>query len=283
MAIATLIAAGALDDRLVAEAADRLGGGTAKWLDAGDAAAVVTSFSVDDARDALRDLGGADVIVVPDDFRPALFVADMDSTMIGQESIDELAAEAGVGERVAAITERAMRGELDFAAALQERLALLEGLPVSTIDHLLDTRIRPNPGAAALIATLKARGVRTMLVSGGFTAFADVVSRGLGFDRVVANRLGVASGRLTGAVDGALIDSAAKLALLQAESAAIGGHSIAIGDGANDMPMIAAADLGIAYRAKPKVAAAADARIDIGGLDALLWGLGIAKADWVVR
>ena len=283
MAIATLIAAGALDDRLVAEAVERLGGGEVERLDAGDAARIRTALDVGAARSALRDLAGADTIVVPENFTPGLFIADMDSTIIGQECIDELAAEAGVGKRVAAITEQAMRGELDFAGALAERLKLLEGLDAGRIEHLLDTRIRPNPGAPTLIATLKARGVRCVLVSGGFTAFAEPVGRALRFDRVVANRLAIASGKLTGAVEGAIVDSATKFAVLEEEAASLGGHSIAIGDGANDLPMITAADLGIAYRAKPRVAEAADARIDFNGLEAVLWGLGIPKADWVVR
>lgn len=283
MAIATLIAAGALDDRLVAEALGRLGGAEVEWLDAGDAARIRTALDVASAREALRGLKNADCIVLPENFEPRLLVADMDSTMIGQECIDELAAEAGVGERVAAITERAMQGELDFAAALGERLALLAGLEVGLIGDLLDTRIHANPGAATLLATLKARGVRTVLVSGGFTAFAGPVGEMLGFDRVVANRLGISGGRLTGTVAGAVVDSAIKKEVLIGEAAGTGGNSIAIGDGANDLPMIEAADLGIAYRAKPRVAAAADARIDLGGLDTILWGLGIPKAEWVVR
>lgn len=283
MAIATLIAAGALDDRLVAEALGRLGDAEVEWLDAGDAARIRTALDVASAREALRGLKNADCIVLPENFEPRLLVADMDSTMIGQECIDELAAEAGVGERVAAITERAMQGELDFAAALGERLALLAGLEVGLIGDLLDTRIHANPGAATLLATLKARGVRTVLVSGGFTAFAGPVGEMLGFDRVVANRLGISGGRLTGTVAGAVVDSAIKKEVLIGEAAGTGGNSIAIGDGANDLPMIEAADLGIAYRAKPRVAAAADARIDLGGLDSILWGLGIPKAEWVVR
>ncbi len=201
--------------------------------------------------------------------------------MIGQECIDELAAEAGVGERVADITERAMRGELDFEGALKERLALLEGLEDAVIDRLLATRIKPNDGARRLVRTLQHHGVRTVLVSGGFTAFADRIGAQLGFDRVVANRLGTVNGKLTGAVDGAIVDGAVKQATLEAERAKVGGPVIAIGDGANDLPMLGAADLGIAYRAKPKVAAAADARLDHAPLDALLWIFDIAREDWL--
>ena len=216
------------------------------------------------------------------DIEPKVFLADMDSTMIGQECIDELAAEAGVGERVAAITERAMRGELDFEAALRERLALLEGLDAGVIDRLLATRITANPGARTLVRTLKARGVRCVLVSGGFTAFANVIGERLGFDRVVSNTLGIEGGKLTGTVEGPIVDASRKLDVLEEERARVdGGHVIAIGDGANDLPMLRAADLGVAYHAKPRVAAEADARIDHHGLDALLWGLGIPRAEWV--
>ncbi len=201
--------------------------------------------------------------------------------MIGQECIDELGDMAGVGEQVAAITERAMQGELDFAGSLKERLALLEGLPVETISRLLDERIVPNPGAERLVRTLKAKGVRCVLVSGGFTAFADVVGGWLGFNRVVANKLGVEGNRLTGTVDGDIVDRTTKANVLREEMAALGeGTSLAIGDGANDLDMLDAASLGIAYRAKPAVAAAADARLDHHPLDSILWALGIPKADW---
>ena len=250
------------------------------WRDGHDA----VQFSVDDvasARAAIEDWEGFDIIVRPNADMPGLFIADMDSTMIGQECIDELGDMAGVGDQVAAITERAMRGELDFAGSLKERLALLEGLPVATISELLETRITPNPGAKRLIATLKARGTRCVLVSGGFTAFADVVGDWLGFDRVVANRLGIDGDRLTGRVDGDIVDRSTKARVLAEEVTSLGGvGSLAIGDGANDLDMLDAADLGVAYRAKPAVAAAADARLDHHDLDALLWSLGIAKADW---
>ena len=267
--ISTLIAAGRLEASLVERAA---GGADWRWLDEGDAAEIHGHVIAPE---------GADVIARPIDFAPRLFLADMDSTMIGQECIDELAAEAGVGTRVAAITERAMRGELDFEGALRERLALLEGLDAAVIDRLLATRIRPSPGARTLVQTLKSRGVRCILVSGGFTAFADVIGAALGFDRIVSNTLGIENGRLTGTVTGPVVDAARKLAVLEEERAQIpDGHVIAIGDGANDLPMLRAADLGVAYHAKPAVAAEADAVIAHHGLDALLWGLGIPRADW---
>ncbi|WP_345777690.1 phosphoserine phosphatase SerB [Sphingomicrobium clamense] len=206
-------------------------------------------------------------------FPPKLFVADMDSTMIGQECIDELAAEVGLKDKVAAITERAMRGELDFAEALRERLALLEGLEVSVIDRLLFNRITPNPGARELIEGLKAAGVRCVLVSGGFTHFAKPIGELLGFDRVVANRLGVVDGKLTGKVEGDIVDADTKRRVLLEEAGDEVERSVAIGDGANDLKMMEVAGLGIAYRAKPKVAAQADARLNHASLDSLLVAL----------
>ena len=250
------------------------------WIDGDEAAALRCEAPLSSLRDVMTP--GVDAIAREEDFRPALLLADMDSTMIGQECIDELAAEAGVGERVAAITERAMRGELDFAGALRERLGLLEGLDAAVIGHLLATRIRPNRGAATMIATLRARGCRCVLVSGGFTAFADVIGERLGFDRVVSNRLGIEDGRLTGTVEGPIVDAERKRAVLAEERGSIGNcAAIAIGDGANDLPMLGEADLGIAFHAKPKVAAAAHARIDHGDLRSVLWGAGIRRKDWV--
>jgi len=215
---------------------------------------------------------------------PRLFVSDMDSTMIGQECIDELADFAGLKEQVAAITERAMLGELDFAAALHERVALLAGLPEQAIADCLDQRIRPMAGAATLVRTLKAQGAHSVLVTGGFHAFADTIAAALGFDRVVGNRLAVEGGVLTGAVIGDIVDSTVKRAVLEEEVARLGGDavvSLATGDGANDIPMIRAATHGIAFRAKPKAREAADGRIDRGDLTAILELYGIARADWV--
>ena len=215
---------------------------------------------------------------------PRLFVSDMDSTMIGQECIDELADFAGLKERIAAITERAMRGELDFEAALRERVGLLKDLSERAIAQCLEERIRPMDGARTLVATLKAQGVRTVLVTGGFHAFADPVAEMLGFEHVVANRLGVQGGVLTGDVVGGIVDSSVKRKVLIEEAARLGegAGSLATGDGANDIPMLEAATHGIAYRAKPKARAAADGWIERGDLTAILSLYGIAREHWVM-
>jgi phosphoserine phosphatase len=257
------------------------------WLEEG-AAIRLTLDGIDpiDARTALARFGKlADVIVHVAPRKPfRLFVADMDSTMIACECLDELADYAGFKPQVAAITERAMQGELDFAAALVERVALLEGMPEATIAECLATRVRPNPGARTLIATLAANGIRTMLVSGGFTAFAEPLGDMLGFDRVVANTLETIDGRLTGMVALPIVDSNAKRAALIAEAGARGGpaRAIAIGDGANDVAMVEAAGLGLAYRPKAALAAVADGSIRHGDLTGVLWALGIPRALWTV-
>ncbi len=214
---------------------------------------------------------------------PRLFVSDMDSTMIGQECIDELADFGGLKERVAAITERAMQGELDFAAALEERVRLLEGIEETAIDRCLDERIRPVEGARTLVATLRSKGCRTVLVTGGFHHFADPVARQLGFERVVGNRLAVGEGKLTGNLSGPISDGSTKLATLEEERAQLGegARVLATGDGANDIPMLAAADYGIAYRAKPKANEAANGRISSGDLTTILKLFGIPQSDWV--
>ncbi|MDE8653660.1 phosphoserine phosphatase SerB [Novosphingobium album (ex Liu et al. 2023)] len=215
---------------------------------------------------------------------PRVFISDMDSTMIGQECIDELADFAGIKPQIAAITERAMLGELDFAAALYERVGLLAGLPESAIAECLETRIRPMAGARTLVETLKAQGCRTVLVTGGFHHFADPVAEMLGFEHVVGNRLDVAGGKLTGGLVGEVVDSSVKRATLLAEMAALGENatSLATGDGANDIPMLEAATYGLAYHAKPRARAAANGWIDRGDLTSVLKLLGIPAKDWVV-
>ncbi len=214
---------------------------------------------------------------------PHVFVSDMDSTMIGQECIDELADFAGIKPQIAAITERAMRGELDFISALKERVGLLAGIDERAIRQCLDERITPVDGARALVATLKSRGCHTVLVTGGFHHFADPVAEMLGFDAVVANRLEIAGGKLTGGLIGPIVDSAVKKATLVGEMAKLGegAISLATGDGANDIPMLEAASYGIAYRAKPVARDAANGWIDRGDLTSVLRLLGIDEKEWV--
>jgi phosphoserine phosphatase len=227
----------------------------------------------------------SDAIVARDEFRvPDLFVSDMDSTMIGQECIDELADYAGLKEQIAAITERAMQGELDFESALRERVGLLAGLDESAIGQCLAERIRPMEGARTLVATLKHRGCRTVLVTGGFHHFADPVAEQLGFERVAGNRLAVAHGKLAGTLVGVITDSSVKEKVLREELALLGENavSLATGDGANDIPMIQAATYGVAFRAKPKARAAGNGWIDRGDLTAILRLLGIPERDWVM-
>jgi len=228
--------------------------------------------------------GECDLLVADHEIEvPRLFVSDMDSTMIGQECIDELADFAGIKDKVADITERAMRGELEFKSALKERVGLLEGLEEGAIATCLDQRIQPVPGARALVNTLRSKGCRTVLVTGGFHHFADPVAEQLGFERVVGNRLGVAGGALTGLLAGPVSDASTKLATLEDERSQLGegARVLATGDGANDIPMIEAADYGIAYRAKPKAREAANGRIASVELTAILKLLGIAESEWV--
>jgi phosphoserine phosphatase len=283
--IATLIAAGRLDDRLLARALDRVPAATFYgWVDEGDAADLAVP-DLQGARTALQDWNGCDVVVQPLKHRAKkLLVADMDSTMIGQECIDELADYAGFKPEVAAITERAMQGKLDFAHALTERVALLGGLEVAVIGKCIAERIRPNPGASTLVRTMRAHGAQTLLVSGGFTDFVAPIAQQLGFDDFSANVLERDDDTLTGRTQGPIVDSIAKKAALIEAQERLGLSSdvvLAIGDGANDLPMIQAAGLGVAYRAKPVLAEAADARLDHHDLNALLWAQGIPRRDWV--
>jgi phosphoserine phosphatase len=230
--------------------------------------------------------GPCDAIVTDSEFRvPDLFVSDMDSTMIGQECIDELADFAGIKPQIAEITERAMRGELEFASALRERVALLAGLEEVVIQTCLTERIEPMPGARTLVATLKHRGCKTVLVTGGFHHFADPVAADIGFERVVGNRLAVSEGRLAGGLVGGITDALAKAEVLRGEMARLGENavSLATGDGANDIPMLQAATYGVAYHAKPRAREAANGWIDRGDLTSLLKLLEISEHDWQVR
>jgi len=282
MFIATLVAKDALPAGDISAATDIVAGSAGPIVD-GVACDVTFAGSPTAARVALEALP-LDVIVqrVVDRER-ALLVADMDSTMITVECIDELADYAGLKPQVAAITERAMRGELDFAAALDERVALLAGMAETTLDECLRERVRVMPGARALVRTLRARGGRAVLVSGGFTHFAHAVAATIGVDAAVANVLEVRGGVLTGRVLRPIVDAATKRATLIAERDALGltaAQTLAIGDGANDIAMIEAAGLGIAYRAKPVTRAAAAASIRFGDLRVVLYALGIARRDW---
>lgn len=288
MGIATVIAAERLDERLVAEVLERIPGATFdQWIDEGDAADFRLAGDLGAARLALEEMEGVDFAVRPDARAKAeLFVADMDSTMIGQECIDELADYAGFKDKVAAITERAMQGELDFTHALAERVALLEGLDQKVLEQCIKSRIRPNPGAATLVATLRSKGALTVLVSGGFVDFVRPVAKQLGFNRIKANYLGMDDGKLTGRTVGPIVDAAAKRRLAEQVLAArkLGAESlVAIGDGANDVPLIELAGLGVGYRPKPALAAVTDGLIRYHDLTALLWMQGIPRAEWIER
>jgi len=217
------------------------------------------------------------------DRRKRLLIADMDSTIINCECIDELADFAGLKTKVAAITERAMRGELDFRAALRERTAMLHGLDAAVLERVFRERVRLNPGARQLVQTMRKHGAFTALVSGGFTYFTGRVRAAAGFDFDQANELLLLDGRLAGTVQEPILDAGAKLAALTNLAAARGlkrSETLAVGDGANDLPMLQAAGLGVAYHAKPMVAKAAEAVINRGDLTALLYLQGYRRAEF---
>ena len=292
--VATLIAnplLPALDAAALALARTALAGpGAPVVLTAGIAADI--DCTADAAPAAIEDrlrqaLAGLPLDVVVQDRegrRKHLFLADMDSTMIGQECIDELADFAGVKAHVSEITERAMRGEIAFEPALRERVALLKGLPASVVDEVIAGRITLTPGGKALVTTMKANGAYAALVSGGFTAFTARIAALTGFDEHQANILEVSDGRLTGMVREPILGREAKLAALRRLRDARGlgaADTMAVGDGANDLAMLGEAGLGVAYRAKPAVAAAAHARIDHADLTALLYAQGFARSAFV--
>lgn len=292
MLIATLIAAEGLKAGDISAARDAIaaaGGqaGEPDWLEAGRAADLaLEGIGRATARAALEALlPGVDVVVQPgENRRKKLIVADMDSTMITIECIDELADYLGIKAEVAAITEAAMRGELDFIGALDARVALLKGMDQATIDRCREERVKIMPGAKALVRTMKANGARAVLVSGGFTVFADPVAAEIGFDLAISNTLEMIDGKLAGTVSRPVIDSGTKQKTLLTELEALGlptDMALAVGDGANDMPMIETAGLGIAYHAKPKTAAAADACINHNDLTALLFAQGYRRSEWV--
>ena len=275
-----------LDPSLVLALQTATGGGDAIWLSPDEAAEIELRTPPSNLAELRAQLAGMPVdlnLLAAENRRKRLLLADMDSTMIGQECIDELAAEAGVGAHVAGITARAMNGELDFEAALTERVALLKGLDAGVIATVLETRITDAPGGATLIATMKAHGAFTALVSGGFTSFTSVVGRRLGFDTDRANTLEIEGGRLTGRVVPPILGRQAKIEALRELCADHGlstADAIAVGDGANDLGMIGKAGMGVALHAKPTVAAAAPLRVDHGDLTALLFLQGYAKNEF---
>jgi len=290
MFIATLVASEPMKAAEISEAVAQMDQlcGVSEWqlIDEGKAVDIFFAEDADWAHGVLDNwFDRTDVIIQRAGHREKkLLVADMDSTMITVECIDELADYAGIKAEIAAVTEAAMRGELDFAAALDARVALLKGLEASAIDRCLAERVTIMDGAKALVRTMKARGAETILVSGGFTRFAEPVAREIGFDRAIANVLELADGALTGAVSKPIVDSSTKeRTLVEArDRLGLAAHeTLAIGDGANDLAMIKLAGLGVAYHAKPIVAAAAGARIDRGDLTALLYAQGVSRKDWV--
>src|ERR1700728_1978092 len=226
-----------------------------------------------------------DIVVQPQAARrKKLFLADMDSTMIGQECVDELADFAGLKAHVAAITERAMRGEIEFDPALRERVALLQGLSIDVVDKVIQERITLTPGGRELVATMRAHGGWTCLISGGFTLFTRVIAAKIGFHENRGNELIARDGKLTGEVKEPILGRAAKLATLIELREAFDLDNIdtlVVGDGANDLGMIGEAGLGVAFHAKPAVAASAAARIDYGDLTALLYAQGYRREEFV--
>lgn len=290
MFIVTLIAADRLSAGDISSARGKLrdagcAPGEVTELEAGRAVDIAFAEGPDQARAALDgEFDRIDVVVQPvANRRKRLLVADMDSTMITVECIDELADYAGIKPQIAEVTEAAMRGELDFAEALDARVALLKGLGADAIDRCLAERVQLMPGARTLVQTMKAQGATTILVSGGFTRFAQPVGEQIGFDRVIANELLIEAAALTGTVTKPIVDSATKEMTLLNAMAELGldaSATMAVGDGANDLAMIRQAGLGVAYHAKPIVAAAAGARIDHGDLTALLYAQGIPRSEW---
>jgi phosphoserine phosphatase len=273
--VTTLVAApaaeAALRDAVTGLTADWLGPGACDLIDA-DEAAVRAAIAGQRIDMVTQPVAGR---------RKRLLVADLESTIIENEMLEELADFLGLRAHVAEITRRAMNGEIDFVGALAERVALLRGMPVSVLDQAA-ARIRLMPGAKSLVTTLRRAGVATALVSGGFTVFADQVEAELGFDRVVANRLDIDDGKLAGTVTPPIVTGATKrdtLVSLAAELNVSVDETLAVGDGANDLPMLQAAGLGVAFHAKPAVAAASRWRVDHGDLTALLYAQGYREHE----
>lgn len=271
--IATLVALVGLKPGDISAACDALAGEAGPIR---DGVACNITFEAHNSRSNWR-RDGVDVVIQRAAHRHRkLLIADMDSTMITVECIDELADYAGLKAEVSAVTERAMRGEIDFAGALRDRVALLAGLSESTITDCLNERVKLMGGAKQLITSFREAGGETILVSGGFTHFADPVAAEIGFDRTIANRLVVKNGYLTGDVEQPIVAAQTKRSvLIEALAGRDPSVSIAIGDGANDIPMIKAAGLGIAFHAKPKTQAAADACVRYGDLNVVRYALGL--------
>lgn len=270
------------DRAAVQEAVQRLSG-YPDWL--GDVAAdLPTSASRTEVEAALSGLPVDFAIQAAEGRRKRLFIADMDSTIINVECLDEIADYAGLKAEIAAITERAMRGELEFEGALRERVGMLKGLGVDALQKAYDERVELNPGAETLVKTMAANGTRCVLVSGGFTFFTDRVAARAGFHANRANTFIIEDDKLVGTVGEPILGKQAKLTALNEEAAALGvdaSAAIAVGDGANDLAMIKVAGLGVAYRAKPLVAAEADCKVDFADLTALLYFQGYRQSEFV--
>jgi phosphoserine phosphatase len=281
MPIATIIAAETEGSGLISDACDRLSAAGCEpaeivWLEPGKAVDIGFSGDIAAARNALLPLQNDSDICIQDtdNRRKLLLISDMDSTMITVECIDELADYAGIKPQIAEITERAMQGELDFVAALRARVELLAGLDEAVIARCLAERVRSMPNW----------GAHTVLISGGFTHFAAPVAAQIGFAEAFANQLEFSGGVLTGQVTGQIVDAQVKRAQLAASALEHGLHHsqvLAVGDGANDIPMIEAAGLGVAYHAKPKAEAAANFAVRHNDLTAILYAQGVRKKDWV--
>ncbi len=296
MPISTLIAADELTSGLISDACDRLAASGCipaeiEWIEPGKAVDIGFEGSIADARLALEPMEtSADIAVQSaENRRKMLLVSDMDSTMITVECIDELADYAGIKPEIAAITERAMAGELDFADALKARVALLAGLHEDVIAQCLAERVRPMAGAETLVRTMVAWGAHSVLVSGGFSSFTGPVAKMIGLTEVHANDLEIVAGRLTGRLIGDIVDAARKRSVLAAAAKVRGldmSQILAVGDGANDLPMIAAAaegqGLGVAYHPRPVLAAAASFSVRHGDLTALLYAQGARRTEWAI-